>query len=58
MMSVFTRCYQVSPSQSKPADGFIIILDAVLMCRDLDPDPPNILESDEVLFFALIHIIK
>ena len=28
-------------------------MDAVMMCRDLDPDPPNILESDEVTFLKL-----
>ena len=32
-------------------------MDAVLMCCDWDPGPPNILESDKVMFFALNYII-
>ena len=28
-------------------------MDAVIMCWDWDPDPPNILESDKVTFFKL-----
>ena len=31
--------------------------DAVIMCSDRDPDPPNILESDRVKFFTLNYII-
>ena len=27
-------------------------MDAVIMCCDLNPDPPNILESDKVTFFC------
>ena len=32
-------------------------MDAVIMCRDYDLDPPNILESDGVKFFSLNYII-
>ena len=32
-------------------------MDAVIMCSDWDTDPPNILESDKVTFFALNYII-
>ena len=28
-------------------------MDAVIMCSDWDPDPPNILESDDVSLFKL-----
>ena len=33
-------------------------MDAVIMCRDWDPDPPNILESDKVTFLALNYTTK
>ena len=32
-------------------------MDAVIICSDWDPDPPNILESDKVTLFALNCII-
>ena len=32
-------------------------MDAVIMCSDWDTDPPNILESDKVMFFALNYMI-
>ena len=30
-------------------------MDAVIMCCDLDSDPPNIQESDKVMFCAKLH---
>ena len=33
-------------------------MDAVIMCSDWDPDPPNILESDKVMFLTLNYIIQ
>ena len=30
-------------------------MDAVIMCSDGDPDPPNILESDKVMFNPKLH---
>ena len=32
-------------------------MDAVMMCGDRDPDPPNTLGSDKVKFFTLNDII-
>ena len=51
------RCFPgVPPVNPKPRTVYNHI-DAVIMCSDWDPDPPNILESDKVKFFALNYII-
>ena len=53
MVCVFSRCFPgVSPVNLNPRIVYNH-MDAVLMCHDWDPDPPNILEGDKVMFFAL-----
>ena len=47
---------QASPFQSIPTTVYNH-MGAVIMCSDWNPDPPNILESDEVTFFTLNYII-
>ena len=46
----------VSPVSLNPQTVYYH-MDAVIMCSDWDTDPPNILESDKVAFFALHYII-
>ena len=50
MMSMFPRC---PPRQSEPAKCYNR-MDGVIMCSDWDPDPSNILESDQI-FHAKLH---
>ena len=55
MLNMFPRCLPVNII-TYPLTVYNH-MDAVIMCGDLDPDPPNILESDKVTFLALDYII-
>ena len=48
---------QVSPAVNLNLQIVYNHMDAVTMRSDWDPDQPNILESDEVKFFALNYMI-
>ena len=51
MKSVFfSRCFPGCPRVNLNLPTVYSHIDAVIMCSDWDPDPPNILESDIVFF--------
>ena len=53
MISVFFKVFPHCPPASLNPWTVYNHMDAIRMCSDSDPDPPNILESDEVTFFKL-----
>ena len=55
---VFSRCFPSVPPVNPNPWTVYNHMDAIIMCSDRDPDPPNILESDKVTFFTLNYIIK
>ena len=55
---MFSRCFPGVPPVNLNLRTVYNHMDAVIICCDWDPDPPNILESDKFTFFALNYIIR
>ena len=52
-VSVFSRCFPGVPPVNLNPQIVYNHMNAVIMCSGWDPDPPNILESDNVTFFKV-----